>query len=76
MADLSDYDESRDSFHELMDSVHLDETYIDPLIDADRLQTLRLVLAAIEDPMRRSGGVGWEDARDIVQRMIDDSTGE
>lgn len=48
----------------------------DPLIDADRLHTLRLVLAAIEDPEQRAGGVGWETARDIVQRMIDECAGE
>lgn len=75
MSDLSDYDESRGDFYGLMDDVHLDESYIDPLIDADRLRTLRLVLAAIEDPEQRAGGVGWETARDIVQRMINDSTG-
>jgi hypothetical protein len=68
-----DWDESREDFHNLMDSVHLDETFIDPLIDADRLRTLRTVLAAIEDPGQRKGGVGWETARDIVQRMIDAS---
>jgi hypothetical protein len=43
-----------------------------PLIDADRLRTLRLVLAAIEDRSLRNG-LGWESARDIVQGMIDAS---
>jgi hypothetical protein len=69
--DESDFDESREGFHDLMDAVHLEPEDIDPLINADRLRTLRTVLAAIEDPQERAGGVGWETARDIVQRMID-----
>jgi len=68
---LRNRDESRGDFHNLMDAVHLEPEDIDPLIDADRLNTLRLALTAIEDPEERAGGVGWETARDIVQRMID-----
>lgn len=71
--DEPDFDESREGFHDLMDAVHLEREDIDPLIDADRLNILRTVLAAIEDPQERAGGVGWETARDIVQRMIDAS---
>ncbi len=70
---LRNRDESRRDFHNLMDAVHLEPEDIDPLIDADRLRTLRTVLAAIEDPGRRAGRVGWETARDIVRRMIDAS---